>query len=358
MRISLIILVFFCAYRKFHYLYPQTQYFMNTSQKIFIEKIKQKIPSNISTVDEVAAILGISYDAAYRRMSKNVHFTLEESVQLARHLNISLNQLYHVGNPNEYIVQSSDNIKNLEDFNTYLINVNNVLKPLKGNPDDLILFSARELPMYYYFIHPVLRKYKAYQWFYQLNLTPVNKSISFKDFVVPEYILKNMKKLGETYREINLIEMWSFGAIDNALHQILYFFNMQLLNLEQAKNIIQSIKEVLESLELYTQYKDPENSRKHELYYNEVNIMDNSTILRHKGKTRLGHPYALLRYFLIDDPTACREQEKYIHEQIKHSLCISNTSQKEHAIFFNNKYKKLQKTITFLEYENNKPDFL
>lgn len=331
---------------------------MDQLQRLFIEAIRQKIPSNISIVDEVAAILGISYDAAYRRLSKKVHFSLQESVQLAKHLNISLNKLYDVGKPNEYIVQSSEDIKSIEDFNTYLINVNKELRPLKGNPDDWILFSARELPMYYYFINPVLRKYKAFQWFYLLNITPVNKSILYKDFVVPEYILKNMEDLGDTYQQINLTEIWSYGAIDNALHQILYLFKMQLLDMKQAVNIVQSIQEVIESIEIQTQYKDPDNSRKHALYYNEMNIMDNSTLIKHKGKIRLGHPYALLRYFLIDDPAACIEQEKYIKEQMKHAICISNTSQKEHAIFFNNNYKKLQKIIEILEYENNKPDFL
>mgnify|MGYP000878461394 CR=1 FL=1 len=62
-------------------------------QKQFIAFLKAKTSNTTSFVEEIASILDIGYDAAYRRVNLKTSLSLEESVILARHYKISLNNL-------------------------------------------------------------------------------------------------------------------------------------------------------------------------------------------------------------------------------------------------------------------------
>ena len=61
-------------------------------QEQFISKIKSILNKNQSVTEEIAAVLDISYDAAYRRVTGKTSISLEESVILSKHFKISLNK--------------------------------------------------------------------------------------------------------------------------------------------------------------------------------------------------------------------------------------------------------------------------
>ena len=72
-------------------------------QEKFIDYLKAKTPENTSFVEEIASVLDIGYDAAYRRINLKTSLSLEESVKLARHYKISLNKLFETGSQNSII---------------------------------------------------------------------------------------------------------------------------------------------------------------------------------------------------------------------------------------------------------------
>ena len=61
-------------------------------QEQFFKHLKAKSPDNTSFVEEIAGVLDIGYDAAYRRINLKTNLSLEESVILARHYKVSLNK--------------------------------------------------------------------------------------------------------------------------------------------------------------------------------------------------------------------------------------------------------------------------
>ena len=74
-------------------------------QEEFFKYIKSKSNDNTSFVEEIAGVLDIGYDAAYRRVNLKTSISLEESVTLARHYKVSLNKLFEVGNQNTVIAE-------------------------------------------------------------------------------------------------------------------------------------------------------------------------------------------------------------------------------------------------------------
>jgi plasmid maintenance system antidote protein VapI len=331
---------------------------MKDTDKTFIKKLQEQIPNNISNIDEVASTLGISYDAAYRRLTGKVSITLDEAVSLSKKFDISLNSLFEVNEQNSYLIRESKPISNISDFKSYFERLHKELSPLVGRDDASILFGARELPMFYFFDDPLLIRFKIFIWFTILKVTPLNKRINFNDFVISDPMIEAAQKVKKAYNNVNVTEVWSFGSINNVLQQLLYLYKMKQINQFDAILIGNALTKELKKIEEKTSMGSKQEKRNFELYSNELIMMNNSMIIRYKDKLSFGYPYALLRFFLINNQKACKAQETYIYEQMRHATCITNTSIKEHATFFNRKYDKIKQVLNVIDNEENKPLFL
>jgi len=334
---------------------------MNTPKGLinqkFSEVIRKNIPNHLSAIEELAVLLGINYDAAYRRINGKVPLTLEEAIIISKKYNISLNDLFAVGVPNSYVVRESNPIITLNDINTYLENVYNEFKPLAHREDASLLFAAREIPMFYFFLDPILIKFKFYIWFYVLNVTSIKKRTSFNDFILTTKMIENAKKVGEIYPTVNMTEIWSYGALNNVLQQLLYFYKIRQISTLDAEIIINAIYSELKNIEEYT-LNNKHSTRKFQLYNNDIIMNNNAMIATFKGEKKFFYPYTLLKFFAITDKKACEEQESYLLEQLRYCTNISNTSVKEHTSFFNHKYDKIEQVLKIIKNEQNTPLFL
>lgn len=67
-------------------------------QKHFFESIRQRLPAHLSLVHEIAEILGISYDSAYRRLRGDKSLTIEEMKVLSNKYRISVDSIFGLTN--------------------------------------------------------------------------------------------------------------------------------------------------------------------------------------------------------------------------------------------------------------------
>jgi len=331
---------------------------MNQIDKLFIAQLKKKIPQNISATEEIASILGISYDAAYRRLKGKVGFDLNETILLSKKFDISLNELFEVGEENTYLIKESDPVRSLTGFNEYLGRLNEQLTPFSNRKDCSILLSAQELPMVYYFNNPLLVRFKIFIWTTILGASKTTERIKFCDFIISDDIYETAKKMRKTYDNTNATEMWSFGAINIVLQQLLYLFKMRQVNIDDAIKICDALTEVMKLIEIKTINGGKSKDRKYTLYSNDMVMMSNSVILRYKDKMLFAYPYALLKFFKVENQKACKEQETYILDQILHASCITSASTQDHANFFNLKYDKINQVLAVIKNEETKPVFL
>ena len=66
-------------------------------QKLLFEQIKECLPSQASFVHEIAEVLSISYDSAYRRIRGEKPLDILDLYKLAGAFNISLDALSNLG---------------------------------------------------------------------------------------------------------------------------------------------------------------------------------------------------------------------------------------------------------------------
>ena len=67
-----------------------------TIQQSFFQHIKKVLPPHLSMVDEVAELLNISNDSAYRRIRSEKPITIDEMAKLAIHFKLSLDKFLHL----------------------------------------------------------------------------------------------------------------------------------------------------------------------------------------------------------------------------------------------------------------------
>src|SRR5882762_1404739 len=96
-------------------------------QQLFFQHIRNNLPPHLSFVDEIAGLLNISNDSAYRRIRGEKGISFDEIRTLCSHFKISLDQLFYLNS--EAIIftgRLADN--NNFSFDLYL---NNILKQLE-----------------------------------------------------------------------------------------------------------------------------------------------------------------------------------------------------------------------------------
>src|SRR5688500_1458516 len=131
------------------------------AQQVFFHHIKELLPPHISFVDEIAAVLGISNDSAYRRIRGEKQITLEEIKQLCIKFKISLDQLLHL-NANSFLFTGQ--LTNNTDFNfeNWLQSCLHVLQTIKNYQPNHMTYLAKEIPFFYYFLIPEIAAFKCF----------------------------------------------------------------------------------------------------------------------------------------------------------------------------------------------------
>jgi hypothetical protein len=317
-------------------------------QEQFIQYLKTKSQNNTSFVDEIADILDVGYDAAYRRINSKTSLTLEEGVKLAKHYKISLNNLFEVGNQNSILTELSPPIHNIEGLELYFKqSLNNVL-PLTKLKSASIVYSAKDVPLFHTLKDSYLSRYKIYVWLKDVDLSMTTDKISFDDFIqtIPETLLESAFKLGEVYKDINITEIWNNTTINGTLQQVLYYFESGALSKELALLICKDIEEVIYHVEEQAIQQcliGSKNKANYNLYVNDIHTMSNTIMVITPYQKVFFTPFTVISYFKIDHQPTCELMYEFFEKQMSSSKLLVNAGEKDRSLFFKRIHQKISK---------------
>ena len=193
-------------------------------QELLLKEIRNKI-GNQSLNDELANVLNISYDAAHRRTSMKSKFSLEESLQLAKYYNISLDKFNE--NENQIIAKKTKPIRTVTDLLNYFENALQLLQDFKINPETEVYYSAKDIPFFYTISDSVLSRFKLFVWMNLLNEKDFMQP--FDDFRLEKYSDKS-ESLKNLYENLNVTEIWNNTTISSILNQVLFYTEIKILS--------------------------------------------------------------------------------------------------------------------------------
>ncbi|MEQ6125172.1 hypothetical protein AAON49_13270 [Pseudotenacibaculum sp. MALMAid0570] len=315
-------------------------------QKQFINYLKERCSTNSSFVDEIANALDLGYDAAYRRATLKTNLTLEEGVKLAKHFKVSLNKLYEVGSQNTILVERSPIISNEEKLEAYFSQSIDNLLPLTKLNSASIIYSAKDIPLFYTLKDSFITRYKIYVWLKLTNKEMTKNKVSFDKFIktIPNSLLEKAYELGRTYNYINITEFWNDNTINGTIQQIIYFYESQLLSKDLALKICDDLEEIVHHVEQQTIHQSIINSKNnatYNLYKSDLLTMSNIIMVKTNFKKVFFTPYTVLEYLKIEHQETCNIMEDFFERQMINSKLLVHSGEKDRTLFFNRMHQKI-----------------
>ena len=317
-------------------------------QNIIFDKIREILPENTSLAEEIASVLDMGYDAAYRRITNKTNLSLAEGVDLARHYKISLNRLFEVGSQETLLAERSPKIVSEQDLESYFSRSIENLIPLTKIRSASVIYSAKDIPLFYTLKDSFITRYKIYVWLKIANKEMTRNKISFDDFSksIPQSLLDAAFELGRMYNFINIVEFWNDNTINGTLEQIIYFFESQLLSKELALMICQDLEDIIHHVEQQTIQQsiiNSETNASYMLYKSDLLTMSNIMMVKTPVKKVFFVPYTVLEYLKIEHQDTCNTMEEFFEKQMTNSKLLVHSGEKDRTLFFNKMHGKINR---------------
>lgn len=314
---------------------------MKSEEEKLFSFIKEKLPENISFIEEISDVLDISYDAAYRRVKGKTALTLSETLKLTTHYNFIMCDVF--SEKKEIItVSKTDSVNSIEELKNYFEFAINEIKEISKFKKADLLFAAKDLPFYYSSV--LFSKFKMYTYLSVLSDKFKFEKLPFKDFDKDNVLVSTITKAEKCFEDITTTEIWNENTLTSSINQILYFFKIKLVSKTEAINICKDLRSIIKRIENQCiSEKRGSGTKKYELFNNELLNLNNTVFLRAEKQKKLYIPFTSLSYLKVSDKATCETIEKYFLRQLHFSKLLSGNAGVERTIFFNSLYERISR---------------
>jgi len=329
---------------------------MNTSdvQAMLFNHVRTRLPGHLSLVDEVAELLNISNDSAYRRIRGEKTIALDELRVICNKYRISLDQLLLI--QNNTVIFSGNKVDSVSfGFDNYLEDIINNLELFKSLSDPHIYFYNKDVPIFHFMPFPELRAFKFFFWKRTLMGYPELAKQQFTGEETDEVSVDLAVKIIGLYSQIISTEIWNEENVHSTIRQIEFYRQSNILADKQLiLKIYGQLDEMLNHLELQAEagkkflygHKPAFNAPAYDIFINECLIGDNTifvdsdkrqiTCLNHNG----------LNFASTEDQSFCDYTFRNLQNIIRKSTQISRVGEKERTMFFNTLHQKIHSKMS------------
>ena len=320
-------------------------------QQQLFQFIKTRLPAEASVADEVAKLLEISSDSAYRRMRGEKQITFEELYKIATHYKLSLDQLMEI-ETGGFVFQGrivDSRIFTFREYLTGMMHNMNYFNSFKGKE---FYYSCKDMPIFHHFHFREIAAFKRFFWMKTYVQSPgfAQKKFSFSDY--PDEIFELEQKVLSLYNQMPSIEIWNIESMNIIFRQIESYIDGNVF--ESDKDVLllyEAIEKLWNHLEKQAasgykfNYDDPDETPLGEfkMYINEVLLGDNSQLLILDNVKISSLTHSTFNYMLTRDVAFTENMYQHFQNQMKRSTLISKVSEKERSWFFRIIRDKIQK---------------
>jgi hypothetical protein len=193
-------------------------------QNQFVTLLRMQASTQVNLARDIAELLEISSDGAYRRLRCETAFSLDEAVRICMHYSIPLEAL---NSQVDRVVtfQFSRLDDQASSYFSYLKHLSEQLQRIDRHPSGRIHYASEDIPMFYHFGFSQLGSFKSYYWM---------KSILNVAALIPEHFPPNdeqdvpsdlLHELYDRYARIPSTEIWSDETIESTLQQVKFYWD-------------------------------------------------------------------------------------------------------------------------------------
>lgn len=319
-------------------------------QEVFVRHLKQSVPSNVSLVDDIADLLKISNDSAYRRLRNETELSLDETYKICKHYRISIDSVFSTKGDSvtcNYI-KLTDSSHN---FESYLISLLTQLQRLSKTEDSRVIYAAEEIPIFHSFYSKELAAFKLFYWQRSVLNVPEFQTRKFDWDSIPEKQLQLASDIHDTYLQVPSIEIWTNETIQTTIKQIEYYFESGAFKeKDDAILVLQELKKMMQAINSYAEHEgklDPSKkpASSFQLYNSDLVIGTNCIHVKLGGSVFSYISFNTLNSLTTANQEFCEEIEHWMKNLIKKSTLISGIAEKQRFQFFSKAYKAIDQCI-------------
>ncbi|MDQ3108334.1 MAG: hypothetical protein M3R17_00425 [Bacteroidota bacterium] len=329
-----------------------------TIQEQFIQRLKETIPPNHSLVDEMADLLGVSTDSAYRRIRGETALTIDEVSKICSHYRIAFDYAGVTGGRGDSVTFSYNHLSdNPESFEKYLENIVSDLRQIKPLEKKEIIFAAEDVPIFHHFQFPKLSAFKLFYWSRSILNAGTPEGKMFEPSAVSQKMLDTVKEIYELYLHIPSIEIWSEDTLNSTLKQLEYYWESGLFkNKKDMNDVLDDIAKMIKRIEwqaahstkFHGEVPGASTTQNYTLYNSELMIGNNCVLISAGAGRRVYISHNTFNTMVTTNAGFCDETENWLKNLIKKSTPISGVSEKQRFRFFksmNDKIAKMQERV-------------
>jgi len=316
---------------------------INDTQLLFFQHVKSILPPHISFVDEVAGLLDISNDSAYRRIRGEKPISLDEMQKLASHYKISIDQFFHLES-DSFVFSGELGRAGENVFERWMENVLRQVTLINSFKHKHLYYLAKDLPIMEQFMMPDLLAFKSFLWRRSILYYESMKGTKFslKD-AVPEH-MELGKKIEQVYSQIPTTEIWNLESINSTIRQIEFYREANMFESEDdVKKVYQSVLKLINHLEQQAERgvkfsiggSPSSNSVPYNLLWNELVLGDNTVLAEMDGRRVAILNHSVINFINTTDERFNTYMFDTMKNLIKRSTQLSSVGEKDRYRFFN-----------------------
>ena len=309
--------------------------------------IKQKLPKNVLFTEEIADVLDVSYDASYRRIKGRTSLTFNEAIKLAKHYKVSLNELFDLPSHNSLLINKKKFQDNIDGLIHFYKELSYYTKTFYTTDRTQVFYSAKDIPFHHLKTSDLYWRFRIYILLNFSNKKSIDEKVSFYDFNPKFSAIEEANNFIETFKLIDVIDIWSDTTIDSSLYQIFYFFKTKVLRKEEALLLCDEIDSIIKEIECNVTNEGADNlvvtkKFRYALYYSKLLNLNHTIFFKNEFKKGILMPYGSFSHIKIEDANICDEVDVFLQKQVHLAKKISGEAEIDRKIFFTSMYEKIE----------------
>lgn len=316
---------------------------MSQLQISLFQYIRSALATNISLADEVADVLEISIDSAYRRIRGEKQLSFEEIQKLSKRFRLSVDRILDLKSDS---ILFSGNYFQRKDFNfsKYLEDIYKNLAYIASFDQKELIYFTKDIPLFSFCMFPELAAFKFFVWMKTL--------LQFPEYATEKFSLENTgqdffdqaKKIAALSCQIPMTEILNVENIHITLRQIEYYKDTGLFRsnaeLELLYNKLEDMVDHMENIcaagRKYMPGQKPLLTHApFKMYVNDFVIGDHSGVAILNGNRMCFINHNIINILSTQDAEFCEYSYNFIQNIIRKSTQISDVGERERVVFFN-----------------------
>lgn len=325
-------------------------------QGVLINKVKSTLPANISVADELADLLQVSTDSAYRRIRGETALTIDEILLICNHFKVSFDSL--TSSQGGCVSFTYNEVKTTRHMVRYLTEIRDEMTRISKSPEKHIIYTAVDMPLFHYFKFP---EYYYFKMFYWLRSVANDPELQLKKFRVSDLnseIIDLCRQVADLYTMVPSTEVWSDSILTSVIKQVNYYWQSGIFDTpEDALRLIEAIRKTLEmvqhesemNMKLFINGQSDNFSHNFHLYHSDIEIGTNY-ILVSVGKVKILYSsFHTFNKMFTTSQEFCLLTENWMNNLIKQANLISGVAEKYRFQYFKKIYCQLDELVRIVE---------